>query len=96
MHSKAQTFRREHTGSGQRRPYKPAAPKPWSHQGDLAALKGKKITLCFDAERTLLGSVTGKLIDADQFTVKLDIGASTPVVYFKSAMTAFWATDNEE
>ncbi|MER9496313.1 hypothetical protein NKI86_31625 [Mesorhizobium sp. M0320] len=64
-------------------------PKParWSHQNDLDALKGKKVTIgILDS-----GPMTGVLVEADQFTVKMAAKdeSSKAVVIFKSALTYF-------
>lgn len=62
-------------------------PKPWSHQRELEALKGKNIMVVLRSGETL----TGKLLEADQFTVKIDqgVGGVFPAVVFKSSVTFF-------
>lgn len=64
-------------------------PKAWSHQNELAALKGKQILVC-------LGNVAhsfqleGELLEADQFTLKVRRkGTSFDVVVHKSAVI-YW------
>jgi hypothetical protein len=61
-------------------------PKRWSHQSDLDALIGKTIYIRFiDGE-----AYTGKLLGADQFTLKMRIpNADFPVVIYKSSLTDF-------
>ena len=63
-------------------------PKPWSHQQDLAALRGKKIR--FQME---LGEYEGVLVEADQFAIKVRIdGAAVEdreEVFFKHAIFSF-------
>lgn len=72
-------------GTGSSRRHKPAKGACWSHQWDLRALRGQAIELVF-AE----SAVTGLLIDADQFTVKVRLSAQEgEIVYFKSALRAF-------
>jgi hypothetical protein len=65
--------------------------KRWSHQQVLDDLKGKEIVLSF-----LDGNdVTGKLLEADQFTVHVDVSTSPDsksiMTYFKSGLLAFQA-----
>lgn len=69
--------------NGKRRPYKP---RPWSHQDDLIDMIGKTVTLLV-VER---GWISGKLIAADQFTLKIDAGEKSAVTYFKSALLCFY------
>ena len=71
----------------QRRPFKP---KPWTHQDDLKAMIGKKITLVFfsgEARRQR----DGVLEAADQFTLKLSgvDGNKSTQTYFKHALFSF-------
>jgi hypothetical protein len=74
-----------------RRPVSVRTPgKAWSHQQDLAALKGKIVTLFFLDD----SKVEGMLVDADQFTIKVARPAveSKPariVTFFKHALTGF-------
>lgn len=61
-------------------------PKRWSHQDDLAELKGKRLVLCL----LDVGTIQGTLIDADQFTLKMQgEGSLKTVTYFKSALTYY-------
>lgn len=59
------TFKRERAGD--RKPFKP---KPWSHQDDLRALKGKTIDIVFLGGRE---AIKGTLLDSDQFALKVEI-----------------------
>jgi hypothetical protein len=71
-------FKRENT-----RDRKPFKPKPWSHQGDLANAKGKRVEILFGAEDGL----TGILLEADQFSLKIEV--SNPDGSYKSVLTVF-------
>ncbi|WLR91026.1 hypothetical protein [Shinella zoogloeoides] len=68
---------------------KESRPKSWSHQDDLTAAIGKKIRLM----RAPMPNIEGKVLAADQFTVKVEVqspsGALSAVVVFKSALTSF-------
>lgn len=66
----------------------PKKPKRWSHQDDLDALKGQKLRVEFANG----GSFEGKLLDADQFTLKMNVSSQAGVVViFKSTLTYFAA-----
>lgn len=63
-------------------------PKAWSHQDDLKALIGKRVKLT----RVAYTGTTydyGKLVAADQFTLKLQAPTGHVCVYFKSAFISF-------
>jgi len=78
----------ERRGNGQRTPLKPPKPRAWSHQDDLKAWKGERVSLHFADSRP---GVVGKLVEADQFTIKIvseTLGAREEV-YFKSALRSF-------
>lgn len=61
-------------------------PKPWSHQQELADLVGKQIVVT----RTDGQVITGKLLAADQFSLKIERPAPVSfVVVYKSALTDF-------
>ena len=66
---------------------KPFKPKPWSHQDELARLKGKVIFLRFNAGSTS-STISGRLLEADAFTIKID-GSSLPLVISKHAIVFF-------
>lgn len=62
----------------------------WSHQSDLIALKGSEVSIEMSD-----GKFTGTLLEADQFTVKLQTdqmfaGRKTSVVIFKSSIICFY------
>jgi hypothetical protein len=64
-------------------------PKPWSHQHDLNNLRGRAVRI-----ETELGSFEGRLIEADQFAVKLDVSndeleGPIDTVFFKHAIFSF-------
>ncbi len=88
-HSARPSFKREQSGA--RKPFKP---KPWSHQRDLEALKGKKITFLIASS---VEWQTGVLVEADQFTLKIAVesifmnGQQSLLTYFKSQFTAYAA-----
>lgn len=70
---------------GERRSFKP---KPWGHQQDLAAARGKRISLFF-ADGTS-GDFT--LAEADAYTVKvlsLVDGHKSALTYFKHAIVSY-------
>jgi small nuclear ribonucleoprotein (snRNP)-like protein len=76
---------REKQKMGGLRPRKPKE-KRWSHQDDLEALKGKGIILNLNDG----SSYTGILIDADQFTLKIQVeNVSSAITVFKSVMTDY-------
>jgi hypothetical protein len=74
--------RRGHTG---RVPFKP---KAWSHQDDLREGRGKIIQLGITGREP----IEGVLLEADQFTIKLQHVANPKKisVFFKSAVAGFW------
>jgi hypothetical protein len=77
---------RKPTGDFQRensRDRKPFRPKPWSHQQDLTAAKGKRVEIDF-AETV---GFTGVLLEADQFSLKVEV--SNPDGTYKSVLTVF-------
>lgn len=81
----ARTFKVEHKG---RKLNAPAKPKAWTHQDDLKSLKGKEVALF------ILGcpEITGLLLEADQFTIKiLETNSKSVVTYFKHTLTSFRA-----
>lgn len=65
---------------------KKSKPAGWSHQHDLAALRGKKVLLSLiDGEQ-----IQGELLEADQFTLKMKTrGADRIIVIYKSALIYF-------
>jgi hypothetical protein len=71
-------FKRE--SAGDRRQFKP---KPWSHQGDLTAAKGKRVEIFFNPDDALAGI----LLEADQFALKLEVVNSDGT--YKSVLTVF-------
>jgi hypothetical protein len=71
--------------AGDRKPYKP---KPWSHQNDLAAAKGKQIDVFFGAA----DGMRGVLLEADQFSLKLELShenSKSVVTVFKHSIRQF-------
>ena len=71
-------------GSGPKPPLK-GDPAVWSHQHDLKAAIGKEVFVQLSGDNFLVG----KLLEADQFTLKLeDIGKGV-IVVFKSAVAYF-------
>jgi hypothetical protein len=64
--------------AGDRKPFKP---KRWSHQQDLEKLKGKKVDLVYPNGEW----VRGVLLEADQFTLRVDIGSEN----HQSVLTVF-------
>jgi hypothetical protein len=76
---------------GRFNPNRPAKPKRWSHQDDLTALIGKTI-VCGRSDGM---SLEGVLVEADQFTLKIQTPEfALPVLVFKSALT-YIAVANE-
>ncbi len=72
------------------RPNRPklGKPRPWTHQDDLKALKGKKVTLLFADDSV----ASGTLLDADQFTFKIfSDTAQSVVTYFKHSLAGYRA-----
>lgn len=68
-------------------------PRAWNHQDDLKALRGKKIIFRL---REDVENLTGVLIDADQFTLKLEYissatGNKSTLTYFKHALEFYGA-----
>jgi hypothetical protein len=67
-------------------------PKRWSHQSELDLNIGKEITLSFINRD---GDITGVLIAADQFTIKIqqkynvDKNSTQTTVFFKQAIENF-------
>jgi len=63
----------------------------WSHQKELAELKGKKIELFL---HDAFESTKGRLLEADQFTLKVFVETDQrAAIIFKSAIKAFWVLD---
>lgn len=90
------SFDNRHDAARPRPPYKPPYKSPsrparpkvarWSHQRELEGMKGHKIRIHLPDE----GWVGGVLVEADQFTIKMQFDPEmTPVIYFKSAIDAF-------
>ncbi|MCK1543282.1 hypothetical protein IVB12_15305 [Bradyrhizobium sp. 179] len=76
-------FKRENASD--RKQFKP---KPWSHQGDLTAAKGKTIDIFFGPS----DGIRGVLLEADQFSLKLEISDGTNksvLTYFKHSIRSF-------
>jgi len=59
-------------------------PQAWSHQHELASLIGKNIRICLGGP-----IIHGKLVAADQFTLKVVDLYDEATVYFKSAIVSF-------
>lgn len=83
FHEKERFTRIEYK-KGERKPFKP---KPWSHQSDLSALKGKLV----HCDLTNCENITGALIEADNFTLKIrdEIDSEKIYVIFKSSIIMF-------
>ena len=65
-------------------------PKRWSHQDELTALKGTKITVCFTRLIGTSSYTQGVLLEADQFTLKIDRGPyNSPEIVFKHTIHSF-------
>lgn len=63
---------------------KPRPKVRWSHQTELFGLKGREVALGFvDGD-----GAAGVLVDADQYTIKLNRDGKTEV-FFKSALVSF-------
>ena len=68
----------------------PPKQKRWSHQDQLSALVGKNVTISL----LDVGDLTGKLLNADQFTIQLELknardNSLFARTFFKSALTYF-------
>jgi hypothetical protein len=80
--------------AGERKPFKPKAPKKWSHQDQLESLKGKPIQ--FHIAGGEIG-IMGVLLEADQFTIQVEVdsifvaGVKSVLTYFKSQVVFFAA-----
>ena len=75
------------SATGPRTPLK-SKPKAWSHQDELKAGRGKKITLTHVSGET----VVGKLLEADQFTIKVlhVVGnGQSALTYFKHDLCGY-------
>lgn len=73
----------------ERQPYKGKS-KAWSHQVELTNLKGQQV--CLETRDVI---VKGTLLEADQFTVKIDVleeldgpVGCTPTIFFKHAIVS--------
>ncbi len=64
------------------RPNKPKT-TAWSHQKELAGLKGKTVKLHFGLGATHT-QITGTILEADQFTLKCRMKDGKEGIYFKS------------
>jgi hypothetical protein len=71
------------------RPKLKIKPRKWQHQDELERCVGKAIVVVF-RDREI---ATGRLLAADQFTVKIDCEAG-PVTFFKHTMFSY-AFDEE-
>jgi hypothetical protein len=74
-------FKRE--SASERRPFKPKPPKPWSHQSNLTAAKGKRIEIMFGVD----DGIAGILLEADQFALEIEVSNSDGSI--KSVLTVF-------
>lgn len=63
---------------------KPRPKVRWSHQTELFGLKGREVALFFIDG----AGCAGVLVDADQYTIKLNRDGKTEV-FFKSALVSF-------
>jgi hypothetical protein len=66
-------------------------PIRWSHQNELDTLRGRNVVLSVAG-----GSVTGMLVEADQFAIKisgefLHTGKQSTMTYFKHSIESFRA-----
>jgi hypothetical protein len=66
-------------------PRQPMKPRAWSHQDDLKAGIGRQITVMFAGG----GNRTGKLIAADQFTIKLAGNGQSALTYCKGNLLGY-------
>lgn len=66
----------------------PPRPKRWSHQDDLESLKGKMV--CLDLVSG--GKITGRLIEADQFALKVTISGHLAQTFFKHNISHYSET----
>ena len=66
----------------------PMKPKAWNHQDELKAAVGREITLFFgDTSRR------GKLLGADQFTIKVSFNYQSAMTYFKGNLASYRIED---
>jgi hypothetical protein len=64
--------------------------KPWSHQDELVALRGKLINIVFTSGQRAIT----RLLEADHVAIKVQAdGASGPTVLFKSDIVEFCGAD---
>ncbi len=60
----------------------------WSHQKEIAELKGEVVKLHFGFGGTP-STITGKVLEVDQFTIKArSVGTGKEGIYFKHAISA--------
>ena len=74
---KARSFDRD-------RSFKPKKPRKWQHQDELEANVGKPIMLVFLDDQEL----KGKLVAADQFTIKIECKSGQPT-FFKHSLGSY-------
>lgn len=65
-----------------RRPHKS---RPWSHQDELKGLIGKQIRMISNNG----GTLTGTLLAADAFTIKIGIDDKSAFTYFKHTIAGY-------
>ncbi|UIN38308.1 hypothetical protein [Methylobacterium oryzae] len=70
-------------------PRQPMKPRAWNHQDELKAGVGRDVTLA------LLDGTTrrGKLVAADQFTIKAAIGNQSALTFFKGNLLGYCLED---
>lgn len=64
---------------------KPLKPRAWNHQQELRELTDKMVTVEFRTGATL----TGKLLAADQFTLKIEFSPGKASTVFKHALNRY-------
>lgn len=69
---------------------KSVKPKAWSHQAELANLKGRQVTALVHAGGHTI-TIEGELLDADQFTLKIRRKGPLSVIVLNKSSVIYWA-----
>lgn len=65
-------------------PRQPMKPRAWNHQDELKAAIGRQITLYLDGPAR-----SGRLVAADQFTIKVAHQSQSSLTYFKGNLLGY-------
>lgn len=76
-----------HPGTLGLSPRRPMKPKPWSHQDELLAMRGKRVRLSFRDVGAIV-VMDGLLLEADQFALKMLLDDQSTLIVWKHDLGA--------